>query len=411
MLLEGSLNEQVQSSDRALLTAMVLGAVRRWHYWCLMTEQLVHKPFRQRDFDVHCLLVVGLVQIHEMGVAAHAAVSETVAATKVLNKPWAAGVINAALRRFLRERDEIVAQAEAGDAELKSHPQWLVDQLALAWPAHWRQILLANNDLPPIWLRANPARTTLNALQDGLRNAGVETAREDGLPDALRCLRSVEVRTLPGYREGAFAVQDGAAQWPAQLLRVASARRILDACAAPGGKSAHLRALAAVDAEVVALDIDPTRVARMAENFARLQIECRTVVADAGNPDQWWDGVPFDRILLDAPCSGTGVIRRHPDIKLLRRAGDVDELVRQQARLLRQLWPLLQPGGLLLYATCSILPKENALQIDDFLSTNPDAKFCPLPEACGTVSGVGRQRFPGDGQMDGFFYALLQKKQ
>jgi len=392
--------------DRALLSSLLHEGARWWLRYDAALSELLEQPLRQRDAAIHALLVLGLVQLEVLRMPEYAAVAATVDAARALRKPQLAGLANAVLRRWLRERDERNAALDRDAPRRSAHPQWLIDALAANWPDDVEQILAANNTVAPLWLRVNRRRTTLAQMAARLRDAGIESAPHAPLPDALVLAQSRDVTTLPGYAEGAFSVQDGAAQFAPTLLDLQDGQRVLDACAAPGGKSAHILETAAV--ELLALDRDVARLPRLRENLARLGLHADVRAGDAAKSGSWRDGRLFDRILLDAPCSATGIIRRQPDIKLHRRATDIDALAATQTRLLDALWPMLRPGGRLVYATCSVLAAENARQIAAFLQRQPQARSLP-PSLGWHGAGAGEQNLPGANGMDGFFYAIVEK--
>ncbi|UXI67815.1 16S rRNA (cytosine(967)-C(5))-methyltransferase RsmB [Tahibacter amnicola] len=394
--------------DRALLSALLHDGARWWPRYDAVLDRLVQKPLRTREPLVHALMVLGLVQVAAMGMAEYAAVAATVEAARRLNRPHFAGLINAVLRRFLRDRDDIEAMIQADPVAASAHPRWLMERLQSDWPGQWPAIIAAGNAAAPLVLRVNRRRATVDALLARLLAAGIEAQKHAHLADAVVLAESTDVTQLPGFAEGLFSVQDGAAQLTAPLLALAAGQRVLDACAAPGGKAAQC--LEQADVKLLALDRDARRLESVTDTLQRLGLSGRCVAADAATPDTWWDGQPFHRILLDAPCSATGVIRRQPDIRLHRRAADIAPLVAEQARLLEALWPLLAPDGRLVYATCSILRAENADQVDTFLARHPDAVAeTVIPEWFGRASGAGRQNLPGENGMDGFFYAVLRK--
>jgi 16S rRNA (cytosine967-C5)-methyltransferase len=394
--------------DRALVSALLHEGARWWLRYDAVLGRLLQKPLRGREPVVHALLVIGLVQLAVLGLPEYAAVAGTVEAVRALKRPQLAGLVNAVLRRFLREREALDAAVAADRALATAHPPWLVQQLARDWPDDADAILAANNAPASLVLRANRRRTTPEALTARLLDAGHAAAVHAWLADAVVLEDSTDVTRLPGYAQGEFSVQDGAAQLAPDLLDLRDGLRVLDACAAPGGKSAHCLERHALD--LLALDRDAQRLAPMRDNFARLGLSATIAAGDAADPAVWWDGRAFDRILLDAPCSATGVIRRQPDIRLHRRAGDIDRVAAEQAQLLDRLWPLLRPGGRLVYATCSILPRENAGQIAAFLSRTPDAQARDtVPPRFGRAAGPGRQNLPGVDGMDGFFYAVVDK--
>ena len=392
--------------DRALLSSLLHEGARWWLRYDTALDGLLEQPLRERDAAIHALLVLGLVQLEVLGLPEYAAVAATVDAARALRKPQLAGLVNAVLRRWLRERAVRNAALDRVAPTRSAHPQWLIDALAADWPREIDAILAANNTAAPLWLRVNRRRTTRTELAARLRDAGIESTLPAPLPEALVLAQSRDVTALPGYADGAFSVQDGAAQFAAALLDLHAGQRVLDACAAPGGKSAHILETAAVD--LLALDRDAARLPRLRENLSRLGLKAEVRSGDGGNPAKWWNGDPFDRILFDAPCSATGIIRRQPDIKLHRRAVDIDALAATQSRLLDALWPLLKPGGRLVYATCSMLAAENARQIEAFLQRQPQGRLLP-PQLGWHDTGAGEQNLPGMGGMDGFFYAIVEK--
>ena len=389
--------------DRALTEAIVMGALRQHSRYAAILAQWMQQPPGRRDGLLRALLYSGLAQLDVLKLPEHAAVDATVQATRAAGRMRQAGLVNAILRRALRE------PLPPGHPE-HGWPRWLLSRLHADWPDALPQILQASQQTPPMWLRVNRQRTGMAEYAQRLAQAGITIHRHDVLPDGLRLDEPLPVSELPGFAEGLVSVQDGSAQMVADALLPDAGTRVLDACAAPGGKAAHLAERDAT-LRLTALDIDPRRMRRMREGFERLGLPSIAVLAgDAADPVAWWDGLPFDAIVLDAPCSATGIVRRQPDVLLHRREADLAALQALQARLLDALWPLLRPDGVLLYVTCSILPDENARQIDAFLSRTADAQAEPLDERFGRVCGAGRQRLPGEDGMDGFFYARLRKQ-
>jgi len=392
----------------ALVQELVYGTLRWYFRLEAVLLQLLHKPLKKGTADLHCLLLLGLYQLDRLAVPERVAVHETVQAVHALHREWAAGLVNAVLRGFQRRREELDEIVRADEVARYAHPRWLIRQLQADWPERFTEILAANNERPPFCLRVNHRRVTRAEYLELLQARGIDAAPIPETEQGVQLVAPVPVSRVPGFSAGDVSVQDGAAQLAAGLLDVQPGMRVLDACAAPGGKTAHLLERHP-DIEVTALDIDAGRLARVQDNLARLGLQAQLLAADAGRVETWWDGRLFDRILLDAPCSGTGVIRRHPDIKVLRRAADIGALVVRQSELLNALWPLLIPGGILLYCTCSILKAENSAGVSGFLEIRGDAQERPLASARPGFPAVGRQILPGENGMDGFYYACLLK--
>ncbi|HIE39850.1 MAG TPA: 16S rRNA (cytosine(967)-C(5))-methyltransferase RsmB [Thiomicrorhabdus sp.] len=396
--------------ERNFTQNMVLGSLRWQIRLEAIRDRLLKKKLKAKDEDVNQLIVLGLYQILYMDTPEHAAVSETVGVLPKLKKPWAKGLVNGVLRNFLREKETLCAEVDLKPAHRYAHPQWMVRTLRKAYPEQWQEVLVANNQIAPLTLRVNVRYQSRDALLAKLAEAGIEAVKHDVAPQGIVLLQSVDVASLPTYEEGGFSVQDPAAQQAANILMPLAGERVLDACAAPGGKTTHLLEFSDNQSQVFALEKEPERLERLAENLYRLELEADYQAGDASQPESWWDGELFDKILLDAPCSATGIIRRHPDIKWHRTEEDIEALVAIQADILRALWPLLKEGGQLLYATCSILPQENTLQMQQFLASESSAKEVSIEAEWGVrQEGAGRQIFPGSYGMDGFFYCLLKK--
>lgn len=393
--------------DRALLAASVFAATRWWLRLDAALAQLMDKPLPPRAREVHALLVLGCAQIGLLAMPAYAVVAACVDASRALGQGQFAGLVNAVLRRYGRDSAPLAANLDADPVTRHACPRWLIEAIEHDWPDQAAAILAASNAEAPLTLRVNLRHGTRAALHERFAAAGIEASAPAAAPAALVLAHSTDVTRLPGYAQGAFSVQDAAAQAVAAVLQPRDGMRVLDACAAPGGKAAHLLESAAVD--LVALDSDASRLDRVRDNLRRLGLAAQVVAGDATTPAAWWDGRPFERILIDAPCSATGIIRRQPDIKLHRRAADIGVLAAGQRRILDALWPLLAPGGHLLYATCSILRAENEAVLAGFLAAHDDAGALPLPAQLGHPAGVGRQHLPGEDGMDGFFYGLLAK--
>jgi len=394
---------------RALVQELAYGTLRHWGTLAALTARLAAKPFS--DAELHALVAVALYQLDHTRAPPFAVVDHAVNVAARIARPAAKSLVNALLRRYLREREALHAAVGADPVARWSYPQWWIDRVRADYPADWEAILAAGNERPPLALRVNARTTTRDAFLAACAAAeiGAVPAGDAGvIVDPPR-----PVTDLPGYREGWFAVQDPGAQLAAPLLQLRPGVRVLDACAAPGGKTAHLAEFA--DVEVVALDSEPARLARLRENLSRLQLassRVRVIAGDAGAPAAWWDGRAFDRILVDVPCTASGVVRRHPDGKWLRREGDIANCARQQARILDALWPCLAPGGLFLYATCSVFRAENDAQIEAFQARHADAlrESVTFPAAVVHQGGQLLPSLPGAAHnQDGFFYALLRK--
>jgi 16S rRNA (cytosine967-C5)-methyltransferase len=407
--------DQETGSARGLKRALCYGTVR-WHHRLLaVLRQLSSRPPEKLDPELQALLEVGLFQLLFDEFAPHAAVAETVNAARELGHPRAAGFVNAVLRRFQRERLALLARVDVDLAVRTSHPAWLVETLARDRPGAAPGVLEANNEHPPLWLRVNRMRADRQSCIAEFEAAGLSVRGHELAPDALAVDPPVEVGRLPGFAEGRVSVQDAAAQLAVELLQPVTGQRILDACAAPGGKTCHTLERVHGEADVTALDLSAARLERVRQNLQRLGLSARLAAGDLLDPAAWWDGQPYDRILLDVPCSATGVIRRHPDIKLLRRASDIPGLAARQAAMLRAAWALLRPGGLLLYASCSVLVAENEDVVGGFLAERPDAG-----DLTGELTrawpgrppgpGPGYQLLPGEAGTDGFYYACLRKR-
>jgi 16S rRNA (cytosine967-C5)-methyltransferase len=398
------------AQDRGLLQAICYGVLRDRRSLEHLVNQMLQRP--TADERLQALLLVGVYQLRSMRIAPHAAVSETVAATTQIDQLRARGMVNAILRRYQREHAALEQAMPQEDAIRFSHPDWLLAQLRVDWPGTWPSLLQENQTPGPMTLRVNRRRGSRDNYLARLAAAGIEATPSPHARDALTLADPVGVEQLPGFAAGDVSVQDAAAQLATGLLELppasSQAPRILDACAAPGGKSAHL--LESADVELLALDRDAVRLRRVEETLLRLGLQAECRAADAATPDLWWDGRPFDRILIDAPCSGTGVIRRHPDIKWLRRERDIPALAATQQRLLQALWPLLAPGGVLLYATCSLLRAEGEAVMEDFVHGRADAEAWPITAGWGESCGLGRRIASGEAGMDGFYYARLRKR-
>ncbi len=408
-LLPAELSGYQDPRQRGLVQELSYGTLRWFHRLDAQLDQLLQRPLKKRDGDVRALLLVGLYQLLILETPAHAAVAESVEAVRTLGRHWATGLTNGVLRNAVRRSASLLETVDRQPVARWSHPQWWIERMRKDWPQHWESVLSANNERPPMVLRVNTQRLQRTDYLGMLAEAGIEAAPLDVASSAIRLQEPRSVDGLPGFRAGLVSVQDGAAQLAAFLLDLAPGQRVLDACAAPGGKTGHVLELEPGLSSLVAIDSSVERLERVRENLDRLQLQAELVAADAAEPSAWWDGRPFDRILLDAPCSASGVVRRHPDIKLLRRVGDPEALAVQQQRLLEALWPLLAPGGMILYVTCSVFSAENSNVLDAFLQRHGDAGEVALQKAPGQSTPVGRQVLPGEQDTDGFYYARIVK--
>ena len=393
--------------DRGLAQELAYGSLRWYVRLDALLSRLFERPMKARDQDVAHAVRLAAYELLHLDTPDYAVVNEYVELVKRRGKRWAGGLTNAVLRRLMRERAALEQAVDANPQARLAHPAWLIERLQTAYPEDWEGLCAAGNTRPPMTLRVNLAHGSREAYLERLAAVGLAAEPHPQVVSALTLETPVDVGRLPGFAAGDASVQDAAAQLAGLLLAPAAGERVLDACAAPGGKTAHLAEREGVTLH--AMDVDTARLERVRENLARTGGDAHLIAADAATPAEWWDGVPYQRILLDAPCSATGVIRRHPDIKLHRRPADIDELVRRQAVILDALWPLLAPGGMLLYATCSVLPEENTQQIERFLARHSDARELPIEAGWGQAATVGRQILTGALGMDGFYYACLIK--
>lgn len=404
---------QGSPQQRGLTRALVYDSLRWYIRLDALLSRLLERPQQRIESEVRALAIVGLCQLLHTDIPEHAAVAETVNAARILRRPRASGLLNALLRRCQREGAALLASIDQDLGLRSAHPRWFVDAVQTDFPDDAAAILDANNARPPFWIRVNRLRISGSAYRARLEEAGIAVARGTFGDETLLLQQAVDVEALPGFDEGLVSIQDAAAQLAARLLAPRPGERVLDACAAPGGKTSHLLELQPELAELVAVDVSQARLERVKQNVSRLGLHARLIAGDAAEPHMWWDGQPFERMLLDVPCSATGVIRRHPDIKLLRRKQDIAELAARQLRMVRALWPLLAPGGRLVYSSCSALRAENADVVSAFLRQAPDAR-----DATGAIlsefavvapPGLGYRIPAGTADMDGFYYACLEK--
>lgn len=398
-----ALQKNISDKDRGLLQELCFGTLRVLPQleWCI--QQLMAKPMTGKQRPLHYLLMVGLYQLLYTRIPPHAVLAETVEGAVALKRPQLKGLINGVLRQFQRQQEELLARAANNDSRYL-HPSWLLKRIKLAYPTQWEQIVDANNQKPPMWLRVNRLHHTREDYLQLMQQAGIAAEPHQDYRDAVRLLAPCPVTDLPGFADGWVTVQDASAQGCVDLLDPQDGEQILDLCAAPGGKTTHILE-AAPKAHVLAVDIDEQRLSRVKENLQRLRQHAEVRQGDGRTPQEWCGDQQFDRILLDAPCSATGVIRRHPDIKWLRRDSDIAELADLQGEILEAIWPRLKSGGVMVYATCSILPQENSEQIAAFLQRHTDAKLVET----GDLQSPGKQNLPHPEDGDGFFYAKLIK--
>ncbi len=400
--------QKVAPNDKALLQELCFGVCRWYHKLQSIQRTLMVRPFEPQDRLVESVILVGIYQLVAMRTPTHAAIYETVEATDALNYSRLKGVVNGVLRNVEREKEQWLDELTESDSFNYSHPQWIIEKLRNNWPDSWQQILHNNNLRPPMTLRVNLARISRDEYLQQLAQADINANATRYATAGITLASPVDVEMLPGFDEGWVSVQDEAAQLCCELLDPPANARILDACAAPGGKTCALLERFP-GAEVTAIDVDPSRVERIHQNLQRLQLAANVITGDAADPDSWWDQQPFDRILLDAPCSATGVIRRHPDIKLLRQESDITALATLQLSILQASWQMLKPGGKLVYATCSVFSQENSRIIERFVSQQSDATLIPIDQEWGMATPFGQQLFPEADSHDGFFYACLRK--
>lgn len=404
--------EPLATRDRAFVQELVYG-VCRW-FFTLETElhQILNKPLRKRDADIKCLLLVGLYQLRYLDTAHHALVKETVDATVSLKKNWARKLVNASLRTAIRTgwpHTQSDNPPSTLDSLRMNNPAWLVAAIESDWPGDLESILSASNERPPLSLRVNTLQFTRADYLQTLSTNDIDATQTSYSPYGLRLAPTV-TSDIPAFYDGAVSVQDEAAQLAVSLLAPTAGERILDACAAPGGKAGHIREVTSDGDNLFAIDVEEARVSLIKDNFTRLKLDANILVADATQPEAWWDGKQFDKILIDAPCSASGIIRRQPDVRLHREAKDILRLSSLQFEILKALWPLLRLGGTAVYATCSILRDENDGVIRKFVSNTNDCEVQDLSVDWGTPTEFGHQILPGEQDMDGFFYSVLVKK-
>jgi 16S rRNA (cytosine967-C5)-methyltransferase len=415
--LDAALKDALAAADPKLFSSvrsLSYGAVRGYYRHEAILAKLLSTPVRSLDFLVRALLSVALYELEDERTPEYAVVDAAVKTAKATDAVRASGLINAVLRRYLRERKALDVEIGRKPATRHAAPIWLADRFRADWPVRWTQLLAASDSHAPMWLRVNSLLTDTAGYLEELQAAGIAARAEERVPFAIVLDSPRDVHELPGFAAGRVSVQDLGAQCVAFPLALAQGQRVLDACAAPGGKTALIAEREPHLQKLVAVDVDPQRLVRARENLSRGGLHADIVPADAADPSTWWDGTPFDRILLDAPCSGLGVIRRHPDIRLRKSPSDIDKLPTLQARLLKAAWSLLVSGGRLVYVTCTVTRSENHDIIAAFLEATPDAAIVPVEEwqgwpGFGEADEFGRQILPGEAGADGFYYAALTK--
>jgi len=398
------LQQKVSDKDKALLQELCFGVLRTLPQLEWLISKLMSRPMTGKQRTIHYLIMVGFYQLLHTRIPPHAALAETVEGAVVIKRPQLKGLINGVLRQFQRQQEELLTEFADSDKRFL-HPEWLLKRLQKTYPSKWEAIVEANNQRPPMWLRVNRNHHTRDEWLALLETAEMNGFTHDAYPDAIRLASPAPVQALPGFEQGWVTVQDASAQGCMTYLEPQNGDRILDLCAAPGGKTTHILEVAP-KASVMAVDIDEQRLSRVYDNLKRLGMKAEVKQGDGRTPAQWCGDEQFDRILVDAPCSATGVIRRHPDIKWLRRDRDINELAQLQSEILDAVWPHLKPGGTLVYATCSVLPEENSQQITAFLKRTSNATL----RTTGTPEKPGVQNLPGAEDGDGFFYAKLIKE-
>lgn len=401
---------RVVEKDRSLFKEICFGSLRWYPQIALLIKQLIEKPLREKDIEIQGLIACGLYQLMHMRTSEHAVVNETVAATKGLNRPWAKGLVNAVLRTFQREKVSLLEGHHDNHVFETAHPKWLLTKIGDAWGHHLAaKIIAGNNDRGPMTLRVNTLHQSRDNYLKELEISGIAAKKSQYSDVGITLGAAMDVLQLPGFNVGAVSVQDEAAQLAASLLLLEPNHVVLDACCAPGGKTCHILETEPNIKSLLAIDSEARRILKVEDNLARLNLKAKLKIADAGDLDTWWDKTPFDRILLDAPCSATGVIRRHPDIKILRKPLDIDKLGQIQATLLERLWQTLANEGILVYATCSVLPEENDQVVKTFVDSREDVEIMTIDASWGDTTVCGRQLFPTTGGHDGFYYARLRK--
>jgi 16S rRNA (cytosine967-C5)-methyltransferase len=410
IVLGKSLNLYSDKREQRLSQEICYGVMRWYNQLFFINNQLINKNIKEKDADILALILSGIYQIKFMRIPDHAAISATVETAQLLNKGWAKDLINAVLRRYQREKNEIEQKIIDNPVAYFSHPDWIIKKLQTQWPEYWRTILTANNNYPPLHVRLNLEKLSRKNYLEILQENAIECSISKLVKTGIVIKDPMVVENIPGFLEGHNSIQDFGAQLAGTLLDCQKGHRVLDVCAAPGGKSTHILELYPDIQELVSVDISTERSLKIKESLKRLDLNAVIIVADASKTTQWWDGNPFDRILLDPPCTASGVIRRHPDIKFSREPEQLAALVNLQQAILINIWPLLKPAGILLYCTCSLFKEESDEQIANFLRKNNNAMSLPIDADWGVLSQFGRHTIPGHDESDGFYYSLIVKK-
>jgi len=402
---------ELDPQHRPLAKQMLFGCLRYYHQLKTITDNLLDKPFKAKDSDLELVIIIGLYQLKYLSTPDHAAISESVELSRSIGKKWAAGLINGVLRRFQRESTEIESGLAKSLQFKFSHPGWIVKKLKLDWPQEFEQILTSNNHQAPMTIRANTIKNSVNEYLVKLQQVELNACEHPIATDGLVLEKAADVMALPGFAEGEVTVQDAAAQLPIEMLDLQPGQVVLDACAAPGGKTTHILQRQN-QIKLTAVEMSASRAEKIRQTLDRLELDCELKISDVTDVDSWWNGQLFDRILLDVPCSASGVIRRNPDIKVHRKVTDIKPLLDIQSEILNECWQLLKPGGILVYATCSVFKQENQQQIQTFLESN-EAEIIAMPKEKHQLlngrAAVGYQILPGEMQMDGFYFCGLMK--
>lgn len=409
LVLEAGIPNSMDTRDKAFVRDLCFGVMRWSPQLDHILESLLVKPIKRKNLKLRVLCWLGLYQLLYQRTADHGAVSATVDACGELSIPWAKGLVNAVLRGFIRNRDKILEQVEKTDSAKYAHPDWLIESIRQDWPEQWQDILLANNEQADMSLRVNVLKTSPDLYRKKLTDKHIEFEITPYNSQGITLNHACDTSELPDFDKGFISVQDGAAQLAAKLIDLKAGFNVLDACAAPGGKTCHMLEQEPGLEQMTAIDNQAERLEKINDNLHRLGLHAETILADACDTASWWDGRLFDRILLDAPCSATGVIRRHPDIKTLRSLEAIERINAEQSQLLDSLWLLLAPGGKLVYASCSVLKRENDGVIESFLNKASDVKILKQNVEWGIATAYGTQILPGQNGFDGFYYATLEK--